>query len=163
VTVSGTIDVSPLETLVKIFNNLLPFLEQGDTTPPQQELASTKQIVELIDRDLKSSPIVDLVLRREGLSVVITASRESFSDDVSAALLGGTFTLVGKVTAKETAPDAETLVVRRGAMGLIADAALTPMLQQASQAFESEGASLDLPDVRVKGPYIQVIPLAVYV
>ena len=163
VTVSGTIDVSPLETLVKIFYDLLPFFEQGDASLPQQELVSTKQIVELIDRDLKSSPIVDLVLRREGLSVVITASRESFSDDVSAALLGGTFTLVGKVTAKETAPDAETLVVRRGAMGLIANAVLTPMLQQASQALESEGASLDLSDARVKGPYIQVIPLAVYV
>lgn len=196
VEVAGTIEASPLETLVKTFNDMLPFIERGSggqqplqvnrarrrsMTPEelaelelleqqqatarqeQQGLEDTKRIVALIEQDFQASPVVDLVLRRNDLSVIITASRDFFSEDVNAALLGGTFTLVGKVTAVAAAADAQTMVVRRGAMGLIANAAITPMLQQARQVFALQGLTLDLPDAQITGPYLQVIPLAVYI
>jgi len=194
--VSGGIEASPLETLVKTFKDMLPFMEKDSSgqqpiqvnrarrrnmTPDQLEqlelleqaqetarqeqqgLEDTKRIVELIEQDFRASPVVDLVLRRADLSVIVTASREYFSEDVSAALLGGTFTLIGKVTAVQAAEDAQTMVVRRGAMGLIANAAITPMLQQARQIFALQGMALDLPDAQIEGPYLQVIPLAIFI
>lgn len=129
----------------------------------QRGLDETKKIVSLIEKDLQSSPFVDLVLRHEAAAAIITASREFFSEDVNAALLGGTFVLVGKVTAVESDADAETMVVRRGAMGLIANAIITPMLEQVRDSFAVQEVVLDLPDATVTGPYVQVIPLALYI
>jgi len=194
--VAGTIEASPLETLIKTFRDILPFIEQGSNgqqpiqvnrgrrrsmnpeqlaqlelleqqqavaRQEQQGLEDTKKIVGLIEQDFQASPVVNLVLRRHDLSVIITASRDFFSEDVNAALLGGTFTLIGKVTAVEAAADAHTMVVRRGAMGLIANAAIMPMLQQVRQVFELQGMALELPDAQIEGPYLQVIPLAIYI
>jgi len=122
-----------------------------------------KQMVDLVGTDLAKSPVVDLILKGNGLSALVTASRESLSDDVTASLLGGTFTILGKVTAVRPASDAETIVVRRGAMGAVAEASILPMLEQMNENGAESGLNLDLPDGKISGPYLQVIPLAIFV
>jgi hypothetical protein len=122
-----------------------------------------KQIVELVGDDLAKSPVVDLILKGDGLSALVTASREFLSDDVTASLVGGTFTMLGKVTAVNPASNAETLVVRRGAMGAIAEASALPMLKEMNEHGSEHGLNLDLPEGKIHGPYVQVIPLAIFV
>ena len=107
--------------------------------------------------------MVDLVFRSPGISGLITANREYLSDDVTAALIGGQFRVLGKVTAVDTSADAETLVVRRGAMGAIAEASVLPMLEQMQENSRESGLNLDLPEGKITGPYVQVIPLAIFV
>lgn len=193
VTISGKVEVSPLQVLVKTFQALLPFFTQsnGDLpalpnrdrqrsmTPQQaaefeqlkeqreaaiqqrEQMKETESIVSLVQNDIDASPVVDLVLRSEAMSVLITANRENFSDDVSAALLGGTFRLIGKVTAVNNSVDAETDVIRRGAMGAIARGAVLPLLQLADSS--GSGLALDVPEPTIRGRHLQVIPLAIYV
>ena len=195
ISVSGVVEISPLQVIVKTFNDLLPFFDQDESSLPRlpnrgqrrnlnpeeqaelsqaeqlraaaaqqrKQLAETKKIVELVERDIQSSPIVDLVLRANGISALVTASRESFTDEISAVLVGGTFTLLGKVTAVSIDPEAETDVVRRGAMGILARDAILPMLELAGKPPEEGGIGLQVPDAVVRGRHLQVIPLAIYV
>jgi hypothetical protein len=129
----------------------------------QEQNSSMKKMVDLVGEDLARSPVVDLVFRSPGISGLITANREYLSDDVTAALIGGQFRVLGKVTAVDTSADAETLVVRRGAMGAIAEASVLPMLEQMQENSRESGLNLDLPEGKITGPYVQVIPLAIFV
>jgi hypothetical protein len=129
----------------------------------QEEAKNTKKILDLVTSDLASSPVIDLVLRGPGVNGLITVSRDYLTDDVTAALMGGTFTVIGKVTAVNPARDAKTLVVRRGAMGAIAEASVLPMLEQVQEQMRGDGVNLDLPHGKLEGPFLQLIPLAIFV
>ena len=129
----------------------------------QEQNKNVKKMVDLVGEDLAKSPVVDLVLRGSTISGLVTANREYLSDDVTASLVGGQFRVLGKVTAVDTDSGAETLVIRRGAMGAIAEASVLPMLEQMQENSRESGLNLDLPDGRITGPYVQVIPLAIFV
>ncbi|MEU0462488.1 hypothetical protein ABZ215_00630 [Amycolatopsis sp. NPDC006131] len=128
-----------------------------------EEQQQTMKLVDMMKSDLESSPIVDLVLRNERVSGLITASREFFGTEVAAALLGGTFSLVGKVAAVNPRQDAETPVIRRGAMSTVINTGVVPMLELMRQNFEDHNIQLSVPDPFIKGPCLQVIPLAIFV
>ena len=68
------------------------------------------KMVELVDQDLKPSPMVDVVVQGGGVAGFVSASREFLTEDVTAGLLGGTFRVLGKVTAVDARPDARIAV-----------------------------------------------------
>ncbi|MDT7726503.1 MAG: hypothetical protein QOI21_3079 [Actinomycetota bacterium] len=123
----------------------------------------TRRIVELVEKDMAGSPLVDLVLRQKKLSALVTANREFFGTDVAASLLGGQFSLLGKVTAVEAREDQKTPVVRRGAIGSIVGSFVVPMLDELRNTWSTSGIEIDIPDAYISGPFIQVIPLAIFV
>ncbi|GAA1858585.1 hypothetical protein GCM10009836_43480 [Pseudonocardia ailaonensis] len=149
---------------------------KGGVPPEQRELAEaarllvdqqiegnkqTLRMAQLVEADLSNSPVVDLLLTAPKFSGIVTASRELLTEEVTAALMGGTFRIIGKVSAVDTSESAETLVVRRGAMGLIAEAAVLPMIEAMNKP--GSGIDLALPSGKLSGPVTQLIPLAIFV
>jgi hypothetical protein len=198
VEMTGTVNESPLQRIVDLMNNFLPFAEESvqmelRKTPtvkrnqrnqlnPEQraaleaaekaveevkaQLEQQKQLmkmVELIDQDLKRSPMVDVVVQGEGVAGFVSTSREYLTDDVTAAVLGGTFRVLGKVTAVDTRPDARIAVIRRGAMGAVFESAVEPMLGNMRSTAAASGLQIDIPEGQLKGPNVHLIPLAIFV
>jgi hypothetical protein len=123
----------------------------------------TLKMIELIEQDLKSSPLSDFVVQGEGVAGFLSAHREFLTDDLTAGVLGGTFKVLGKVTAVDPAADAQAPVVRRGAMGAVSESVIDSMLDSMRNSAEESGIRLNLPEGQLRGPYVQLIPLAIFV
>lgn len=128
-----------------------------------KENEATMRMVKIIESDLDSSPVVDLIFRQSRVAGLATASREYFSSEVAAALVGGRFTMLGKVTAVDLRDDAKTSVVRRGGLGPFAKSLVVPLVDQMRENWEATGIEIELPNVHIDGNFIQVIPLAIFV
>jgi hypothetical protein len=161
VELAGTVGLGPVDRIVSAFQSILPFVEKPFASEPDGE--ESLRIFELMKQDLATSPVVDVLLQRSDMAALITANREYFSEDVNATLLGGTFTLIGKVSAVQPNVDSEMVTVNRGAMGLIAQASFGPALEQMKEHFRESGVTFDTPGVTISGPYIQVLPLAIFI
>ena len=117
---------------------------------------------EMVENDLRSSPIVDLVMSTAGFSAIVSAGREYFTDELVAGLKDGTYKLIGKVNHVNTDDDADIPVTRRGGMGLVANV-IDSMVDQIRDAATEGTFQSDLPKSRLTGRYIQVVPLAIYI
>lgn len=124
------------------------------------DMKGGREIMKLLKADLQESPVVDLLFVSEESTAVMTASREFFSDAAKATLIGGTFNLIGKVTGVKREADAQTEIVRRGAV-----AGMGPMLDslQEMASAMSEFVEVERPDSIVHGPCMQVIPLSIFI
>lgn len=188
VEMAGQFSTDPMRAIVDFARKILPFIEGSqDPTPSpanrsqrrsmsQEQLASLEaaeqgaaewqefmRMIELVENDLDSSPLLDLVVKCEHISGIVTANREFFGSEVSAALVGGRFSLLGKVTAIDIREDAHTPVIRRGALGTIVSSGIVPMITNLRDQFSEQGIETELPDAHIDGPYLQVIPLAIFV
>jgi hypothetical protein len=125
----------------------------------RQELLQTVRIMRIIRDDLEESHVRDLVLvGREGLKAVLTLGREFLSEQVEDYLLGGRFTVVGKVT-RVLAEGESINLTRRTALGISGSDTAREMVN----AFTSdESVTVEVADPIVEGPAVQVLPLAVY-
>ncbi|WP_370968668.1 hypothetical protein [Amycolatopsis sp. cg9] len=128
-----------------------------------EEQEGIMRTIEILERDLLSSPMVDLIFRQSGFSGLVTANREYFTSEVAAALVGGRFSMIGKVTAVDVRENASNSVVRRGGMGAFANSIVVPMLKQMREDMPIHGVEIELPEAHIGGHYIQVIPLAIFV
>ncbi len=137
-------------------------LEQQAATlvDSQGGITQVRELVDLLRRDLHESPVVDLRLKGEISSGIVTASREFFSEASSAMLIDGTFRVIGKVTGINTDENAETNVMRRGAV-----AGMSPILDGFADLEEEMRGLMSFPptDFVITGPCIQIIPLAIFV
>jgi hypothetical protein len=123
----------------------------------------TIKMMELIEQDLKSSPLSDLVVQGNGVAGFLSAHREFLTDDLTAGVLGGTFKVLGKATAVDSAATAQAPVVRRGAMGSLSESVIESMLRGMRDSAQNSGIRLDLPEGHLRGPYVQLIPLAIFI
>ncbi|WP_435157104.1 DUF6414 family protein [Amycolatopsis sacchari] len=137
--------------------------KQNAASAAAEEQRQTMKLVEMMEKDMDSSPILDLVLTNETISGLIAAKREFFGGEVAASMLGGNFSLLGKVTAVDPRNDAHTSVIRRGAMSTVVNTGIVPMLEAMRENFQQNGIQLAVPEPYIKGPYVQVIPLAIFV
>lgn len=117
-----------------------------------EEQKQLMKIVDLVDQDLSKSPITDLVVQGDGVAGFVSASREFLTDDVTAGVLGGTFKVLGKVTAVDTRENARTPVVRRGVMGAISESAIEPMLEQMRANADASGLQSTCPRASSEAP-----------
>jgi hypothetical protein len=141
-------------------------LAESAAEQAKDQLEESKQlmrIVELIDQDMKGSPLSDLVVQGDGVAGFVSVHQDYLSDDMSAGLLGGTFKVLGKVTGVDSAADAHAPVVRRGAMGAVSESVIEPMLENMRNSAGASGLRIDLPEGQLRGPYLQMIPLAIFV
>jgi hypothetical protein len=123
----------------------------------------TMKMMELIEQDLKASPLSDLVVQGDGVAGFLSAHRDFLTDDLTAGVLGGTFKVLGKVTAVDAAATAKAPVVRRGAMGALSESVIESMLSGMRDTAQNSGIRLDLPEGHLTGPYVQLIPLAIFI
>jgi hypothetical protein len=190
---AGRFSPDPMRTIVDFTKNIWPYIEgnrqnsaarsrnrsQRRNLPPhereviaaaertaaeeEEAQAQTMRMVQIVENELGASPVVDLVLHQKSFSGIVTANREYFGSEVAASLVGGQFSLIGKVTAVDSSEDARTPIIRRGALGTVLSTAVVPLLQSMRDAWAEGGADVEIPDAYINGPYIQVIPLAIFV
>ncbi|MDO5366850.1 hypothetical protein [Kocuria sp.] len=183
---NAKITESPLEVALATIEGILPLMELGQPGQPapsrnQQQsqkkkspnhsnnnrsnevmgIDAIKAIVEVIKQDQESSPVVDLVAYGERYAAILTADRTYFSAASRAAIVDGQFKVVGKVTAVFPDNTEEISVLRRGASAQLSG--MTEIWTTLIDTFSSEVLRNPLPPVKIKGPLVQVLPLAIYI
>jgi hypothetical protein len=105
--------------------------------------------------------VVDLptVITGDSIRAVLAASREYFTDEVEASILGGEFKVLGKVTRTETTEGKKLTTVRRGVIGLIGE----ERLQLLMTSMANTDIELNIPEASVRSPWVQIVPLAIYI
>ena len=169
VELGGVVVGNPLAALLDFINSIRPFVDpamfeqsaNAENADGDYSL-SLGRMFELIEMDMKRSAVVDLLLKGR-ISTIVTADSENFTSGVGERLLMGTFKLVGKVASVELRPDTVIPIVRRGAMGILAQRVLEDMFSNFVENLRENGVNFAIPEVVVKGPSLQVLPLAIFV
>lgn len=182
----GVIDRNPLEAIAQLYEDVRPYFatqkrmdirkewddedyedeEAGGTRQEQVRAAADREMVDMdemfaaISEDLKKGNVIDLPMTTTaGLSALLIANREFYTSEAEAALLGGRFKVLGKVSALEPRLGERLTIVRRGVVGLIGEQRLQLLLD----GMKNDDIDLSLPPIVIESPWLQVIPLAVYV
>lgn len=183
VEVSGTFDRNPLEALSQMYDDFRPYAitqqrtevrdglseDSFETTEEyeeevreraEREYLKMDEMFETVANDLRKSQVVDLPLTvGDSLSALVVADRDYYTPDVEAAMLGGTFRVLGKVSGVERREGHELKIVRRGAIGFIS----RDRLQLLVNSMHNEDVELRIPPMAMPSPWLQIIPLAIYV
>lgn len=174
---SGVIEKNPMDVVADLYEDARPyFLQQrkmeirkGDDelddeqvrAEASKEIIDMDEIFQVVAEDIRKSKVVDLpmTLTGDGVRAVLAASREYFSDEVEAAILGGEFKVLGKVTRAEASEGKSLTTVRRGVIGLIGE----DRLQLLMDSMANSDIELKIPAATVRSPWVQLVPLAIYV
>jgi hypothetical protein len=123
--------------------------------PAEAELFRTMR------RDADRSRVRDLILQtQEGPRAILTLDREFLQPKTEEYMVGGRFTVLGKVTAV-LAGDEQVNLMRRTALGTLGAKMARELFSSLQQA--DEDFSFNLPDPVVSAPAIQILPLAIFV
>lgn len=184
VQLSGDYLGNPLEDVLTFASTLFPYIvepngaQQSGPNPrsgnparrtgsgPAQAPKADKQqndgirIVQTMANDLKNAPVHDLLFSTSaGLQVVVTAASEFYSAASAEHLREGTFSVVGKVT-RVYDSDGYINLTRRTVIG----AAGPDLARNTIEGFRHNGdVTLGVADPIVKGPTLQIIPMAIFV
>lgn len=180
---SGVIDRNPMESVSQLYEDFRPYaivqkrsevreeMDREDYETEQafedavreeadREYRGTDEMFEVVANDLKKGQIIDLPMSvSAGFSVLIAANREYYTPEVEAAMLGGTFKVVGKVSGIDQASGQTVPIVRRGVIGLIGE----DRLQLLVDSMKNDDIDLRIPPLTMTSPWIQLIPLAIFV
>lgn len=193
VEISGEYLGNPIEDILYFFESLYPYVvgedavKDGGTkkTPAQKRRSgnpavratadqpgtkeskgpgeSIEEMFSLIKRmaeDLRSAPVHDLKFRTEhGVDAVVTAASDYYTTTTTEHLRAGEFRVMGKVT--KVLGDKDTInLTRRTVMGAARPEVATTMMDDVNK---SEGMGMRVADPIVKGPAVQVLPMAIFI
>ena len=187
VEITGEVLGNPLRQTLDLFVALAPFFglsleepkaDQAERPRAQQRKQGGKGIAQLpqepggpspevmaefmrhLIRDAQRSPVVDLQMSSGQLNAVLTVSREYLSPEGEADLLSGYYSVIGKLTAT-LGPHDELNLLRRTALGYGG----RKLGQSLFSDFISPDNELDikLASPTVKGPAVQILPLAIFI
>jgi hypothetical protein len=142
---------------------------QAPTTPDNPGIALAElarqtqdfgvQVMLRMADDITQVPVHDILFRTtSGLEAVVTASSEYYSKETSEYLRAGEFRVVGKVTRVITKDDSINLT-RRTVLG----AANSKVAEDIVSNARSAEFQLDVADPIVKGPAVQILPMAIFI
>ena len=162
--------IEGLDSVTEILNLVAVFAEPSkpkhaggkhqQAQPDQKRLRG--QLVSL-SNSLKAGGTQDLVadLAPSGRAL-LTVEEQYLNDPSLSDLVDGTFRVVGKVTRSVPTPDASISLLRKTAMSRLP----AKMLESLTAAFatlqQKHGFDMPTMEVDIKGPVIQVLPLAIF-
>jgi hypothetical protein len=190
---SGTFVGNPLEAILDLASQFLPYFEPADSAVaeepsrksgnPSKRAAAQRpksdeerraleaqreeeesqalgaRLISQLRTDLRNNPVADILLESDNkVSVVATLAREFFTDQISAQLRSTAATIVGKVTL--VGGDQPLNLLRRTVLVMADDETRISMFE----AFEEIPALHGSTDkLVVNPPFVQVMPLAIYI
>ena len=130
----------------------------------QKELAEDAQIQQMraLLEELRGTGTLDLVLKSDRASLVLSAQEKYLENDNISELIGGNFKILGKVIKICAEKDEGISLVRKTPLDILDADSLDGLIQ----AFESNDLKqLHLPEVEIQisAPAAIVIPVAIYV
>jgi hypothetical protein len=150
--------------MADIFTDASPQNNKPRGKKPKDENWQIKQQITKLSDDLKSGGTIDLTSRTpgSGYNVVITAETASLNDPMMSDLVDGTFSVVGKVVRSVSEGGGAINLMRKSTLGRLAGKQLQESFMQL-ETLKTEH-DFDLPDIvwEIKGPVIQVLPIAIF-
>ena len=183
VELEGTIDRNPLDALSQLYDDFRPYaltqkrqecrreMNEEDYDNPDDFLEAVREEAEreyrdmdemfgVVKEDLTKGQIIDLPMTAPGgLSALLAANREFYSTQVEAAMLGGTFKVLGKISGVDLSGEEKLSIIRRGAISLVGQ----DRLQLLVDSMKNNDIELRVPPLTLTAPWVQIIPLAIYV
>ncbi|MGH2442128.1 MAG: DUF6414 family protein [Chloroflexota bacterium] len=143
--------------------------KHSSSNPPQQSkavlapvlLAQMGTLVERFRAETDSRSVIDFLLHSpdDALRAVLTVSRKHLPTEGSPLMLGGEYAVLGKVTSVLEGPDNEIQLLRRSIFRY-----LTPRATRAAHDYMTQNRflNLNIPELIVRGPALQLLPVAIY-
>lgn len=130
----------------------------GEQTPD----LTFQDLLRVLKREVERSPVLDLLVEGSGgVKAVLTVSRELLSPEVEAYLIGGRFTVLGKMSAVIEAGQNISLL-RRTVFGFAGRELAEQMFAEFNKSvMEAGGLDMSLTRAIIDGPAIQILPLAI--
>ena len=113
---------------------------------------------------MTASTLTDLVGKSEKprFHSVIAVDRDHFTDTSRASIVDGKYKVLGKVISVEESPKQSISLGRRGTILRMLAHADEPSFTGLLDAVHSVSPD-QIPALSVKGPYLQILPIAIYV
>lgn len=155
--------MSALMNLAEIFVEHQPSQQRKKATPPN-ESARIKQQIESFSRSLKDGDSIDLTtdLLQSEYKAIVTIETQYLNDPQMLDLVDGRFRVLGKVI--RSIPDDRDAIslIRRSPISRMPSSSLTDTFGALEQAMKSKGFDFPKLEWEIRGPVIQVIPVAVF-
>lgn len=155
--------VSALMNLAEIFVQPQPF-QQGKKGAPKNESTRIKQQIESFSKSLKEGDSIDLTtdLLQSKYKAIITIETQFLNDPQMLDLVDGRFNVLGKVI-RSIPGDSEAIsLIRRSPVSRMPASKLTDMFSKLELSMKSNEFDFPKLEWEVRGPVIQVIPVAIF-
>jgi hypothetical protein len=130
----------------------------------QPDLKRLREQIESFSSSLKSGGTHDLVaaLSGSGGKAVLTVEKQYLNDPSMSDLVDGTFRVVGKVI-RSVATDGDSIsLLRKTAMSRVPADILKGVTEALSKLKEQHGFAMPAMELEIRGPVMQVLPLAIF-
>jgi hypothetical protein len=159
--------IHAMDTFAQLFDMALAFEAvpmKGTNKNKPNEFTKLKSQVLSFSEMLKAGDTVDIVSDELpcGHKAVITLDTEYLNDPTMADLVDGQFQVVGKVIRVINDSTESVSLLRKAAVGAMNEQVLAPVFQQFGLAVAA--GNIDLPPIewKIKGPVVQIIPIAIF-
>ena len=119
------------------------------------------KVSELLGQESEESPLTDLLATGEKFQALLTADREYFTAASRASIIGGRFQILGKVSYVERDNDSSVSLGRRTMLAQVLEN--SGGMNEIQEGFGELIGAQDFPSLTIGGPFIQVLPLAIFI
>ena len=116
---------------------------------------------DLLGQESEESPLTDLLATGEKFQALLTADRKYFTAASRASIIGGRFQILGKVSYVERNNDSSVSLGRRTMLAQFLEN--SGGMNEIQQGFDQFVGTQDFPSLTIEGPFIQVLPLAIFI
>lgn len=129
--------------------------------PTRSQFKRLREQVSTFAAGIRAGDTVDIVSNEigNGFGAVVTLHQEYLNEPTMADLVDGHFTVVGKVVRVVPSEESSIQFLRKSALSAMSHQTLAPILASMENI---EGFDLPKLEMEVKGPVIQIIPIAVF-
>jgi hypothetical protein len=165
--------IEGLESVVEIID--LVWVFTGEPAKPkahggkhqqenQPDLAKIRAQLQSLSESLKSGGTHDLVatLSGTGVKAVLTVEEQYMNDPSMSDLVDGTFRVVGKVVRSVTVNEDSISLLRKTAMSRVPADMRDALIAAFGTLTSQHGFTMPAMEVEIKGPVMQVLPLAIF-
>lgn len=157
--------ISVMETAIMFSNKQDQKIRQksGKGHEPDEKLLVKKQMEQFLE-SLKTGDTIDIIsdTLQCGFRAVITLEREFLNDPSMSDLVDGKFNVLGKVIRViETEQDSINLV-RKTAVGAMPKKSMIDSFSGFSALSNEQGFNIPPIELEIKGPVIQILPIAIF-
>lgn len=119
------------------------------------------RLSDLLGQESAESPITDLLAVGDKFKALLTADREYFTAASRASIIGGRFQILGKVSYVEPDNNSYVSLGRRTMLAQVLEH--TGGMEDIQQGFSEFIGTQDVPSLTIEGPFVQVLPLAIFI
>lgn len=133
----------------------------GEEAAQKENLEMAGRLSDLLGQESEESPLTDLLAVGDRFKALLTADREYFTAASRASIIGGRFQILGKVSYVEPDNDSCVSLGRRTMLAQVLEH--TGGMKDIQQGFSEFIGTQDVPALTIKGPFVQVLPLAIFI